>query len=81
MGRLETVFNLVEAKYCNVKKQQEAIADRTVEVGFSEDNQTLRSNTEVGEKLKKEYLECAQTFAVYQKKLSSTNQSADNSKS
>ena len=40
----------------------------------------LWSNAEVGEKLKKEYLECAGTFAVYHKKLSSTNQSANNSK-
>ena len=53
LDRLETIFNLVEAKYRKIKKQQETIADRIVEDSLSEADQMLKSNSEVGEKIKK----------------------------
>ena len=70
LQRMETIFNLVEAKYRNIKEQQQIIADRIVEDGVSDDDQTaLMSNSDVGEKLKNGYLQLARTFAAYQKKL------------
>ena len=81
LERLETVFNLVEAKYRNIKKQQEVLADRIVEDSAPEADEMLRSNSDVGGKLKNDYLELAKTFAAYQKKLSSAKPSVDNSKS
>lgn len=81
LDRLESIFNLVEAKYRNIKKQQETIADRIVEDGLSEDDQMLTSNQEVGEKLKNDYLQLAKAYAAYQKKLSSTKSSTENSES
>ncbi len=81
LDRLETIFNLVEAKYRNIKKQQETIADRIVEDNLSEPDEMLKSNSEVGKKLKDNYLQLARTFAAYQKKLTSAKSSADNSKS
>jgi hypothetical protein len=53
LDRLATIFNLVEAKYRNIKKQQETIADRIVEDSLSEADPMLKSNSEVGEKVKK----------------------------
>ena len=50
LDRLETIFNLVEAKYRNIKKQQETIADRIVEDNLSEPDEMLKSNSEVGKK-------------------------------
>ena len=81
LERLEIIFDLVETKYRQIKKQQEALADRIVEDGQPEADEMLKANSEVGGKLKKDYLELAKTFAVYQKKLSSTKSPADNSKS
>lgn len=78
LERLETVFNLVEAKYRHIKKQQEALADRIVEDSAPEADEMLRSNSDVGGKLKNDYLELAKTFAAYQKKLSSAKPSVDN---
>ena len=81
LDRLETIFNLVEAKYRNIKKQQETIADRFVEDSLGEADQMLKSNSEVGEKIKNDYLQLAKTFAAYQKKLGSKKSPADNSES
>jgi hypothetical protein len=53
LDRLATIFNLVEAKYRNINKQQETIADRIVEDSLSEADPMLKSNSEVGEKVKK----------------------------
>jgi hypothetical protein len=50
LDRLETIFNLVEAKYRNIKKQQETIADRIVEDNLSAPDEMLKSNSEVGKK-------------------------------
>jgi hypothetical protein len=52
LDRLETIFNLVEAKYRNIKKQQETIADRIVEDSLSEADPMFKSNSEVGENKK-----------------------------
>ncbi len=81
LDRLETIFNLVEAKYRNIKKQQETIADRIVQDNLSESDEMLKSNSEVGKKLKDNYLQLTRTFAAYQKTLTSAKSSADNSKS
>lgn len=47
LDRLENIFNLIEAKYRNIKKQQ-VIADKIVENGVSEDDQLLSSEKEIG---------------------------------
>ena len=73
LDRLESIFNLVEAKYRNIKKQQETIADRIVDDGLLEDDQMLKSNQKVGEKLTNDYLQLAKVYAAYQKKLSQLN--------
>ena len=65
----------------SIKKQQEVLADRIVEDSAPEADEMLRSNSDVGGKLKNDYLELAKTFAAYQKKLSSAKPSVDNSKS
>jgi hypothetical protein len=40
---LESTFKIIEAKYRNIKKQQEIIANKIVEDG-SEENQLLSAN-------------------------------------
>ena len=70
MERLESTFKIIEAKYRNIKKQQQLIADKIVEDGGSEGNQLLSPNQKVGESLKENYLKVAKAYASYQKKLS-----------
>jgi hypothetical protein len=70
LERLESTFKIIEAKYRNIKKQQELIADKIVEDGGSEENQLLSANQKVGESLKENYLKVAKAYAAYQKKLS-----------
>jgi predicted phage gp36 major capsid-like protein len=65
LDRLETIFNLVEAKYRNIKKQQETITDRIVEDNLSGSDELLKSNCEVGKELTNNYLQLARTFAAY----------------
>ena len=67
LGRLETIFGLVEAKYRNIKKQQETIDDRIVEDNLLEADEMLQSNSEAGEK-KMTIYNLPKPFAVYQKK-------------
>ena len=73
LERLESTFKIIEAKYRNIKKQQELIADKIVEDGGSEENQLLSANQKVGESLKENYLNVAKAYAVYQKKLSQSS--------
>ena len=70
LERLESTFKIIEAKYRNIKKQQEVIADKIVEDGGSEEDQLLSDNQKVGASLKDNYLKVAKAYAAYQKKLS-----------
>ena len=70
LERLESTFKIIEAKYRNIKKQQELIADKIIEDGVSEAEQLISANQKVGESIKNEYLKVAKTFAAYQKHLS-----------
>ena len=70
LERLESIFKIIEAKYRNIKKQQELIADKIIEDGVSEAEQSLSANQKVGESIKNEYLKVAKTFGAYQKHLS-----------
>ena len=61
LERLESIFKIIEAKYRNIKKQQELIADKIIEDGVSEAEQSLSAN---------QYLKVAKIFGAYQKHLS-----------
>ena len=69
LERLESIFKIIEAKYRNIKKQQELIADKIIEDGMSEAEQSLSANQKVGESIKNEYLKVAKTFGAYQANL------------
>ena len=70
LERLENTFKIIEAKYRNITKQQEVIADKIVEEGTTDDNPMLTANQKIGEDLKNKYLRLAKAYAAYQKKLS-----------
>ena len=65
--RLESTFNIIEAKYRDIKKQQEIIADKIVEGAVEEPDEFLSTNQTVGQSLKDEYLKVAKAYAAYQK--------------
>ena len=67
LERLQSTFNIIEAKYRNIKKQQEIIADKIIEDGVAETDQLLSANQKVGESLKDTYLKVAKVYAAYQK--------------
>ena len=54
LERLESTFKIIEAKYRNIKKQQELIADKIIEDGVSEVEQLISANQKVGESIKNE---------------------------
>ena len=65
------------SKYRNIKKQQEAIADRIVESGLlSQEDETALENKKTGEKVKADYLKLTRTFATYKKKCNSVQESS-----
>ena len=61
LERLESTFKIIEAKYRNIKQQQELIADKIIEDGVSEAEQLISANQKVGESIKNEYLKVAKT--------------------
>ena len=67
LQRLESTFNIKEAKYRSIKKQQEIIADKIVEEASADTDEVLAANQKIGESLKDAYLKVAKAFDVYQK--------------
>ena len=66
LKRLEAIFNQVETKYRNVKKQQETILDKLVEEGFSAGDEVMLANRKIGDKVKADYLKISLKYAAYQ---------------
>ena len=57
----------IELKFRSVKKQQETIADKLIEVDLVTDEQAIM-NQEVGDRVKTDFLKCTETLAIYKKK-------------
>ena len=55
----------MEIKYRSVKKQQETITDRLIEMGSTEEQ--LKANQQVGDKVRGDFLKYSKVFATYQK--------------
>ena len=64
---LENIYHQVESKYRVVKKQIEAIADRFVDENLTKEHENVVENSEIGEKIKRNYLDMLQKFANSQK--------------
>lgn len=75
MDTLEPIYKQVEAKYRNVKKQQETIADKIVESGLSQEEDIALENKKAGEQVKSDYLQVIRKFAAYQKKCNAEQES------
>ena len=65
LSTLENVYKEMEIKYRSVKKQQEAITDRLIETGSTEEQ--LKANQQVGDKVRSDFLKYSEIFATYQK--------------
>ena len=70
LERLEIIFNLVETKYRQIKKQQEALADRIVEDGQPEADEMLKANSEVGGGCRRSYSTWKKEFSHWMIKYS-----------
>ena len=75
---LESVYKQVETKYRSVKKQQETVAEKIIESGFSQEEDVSLENKKAGEKVKSDYLHLTQRFAAYQKRCNATQEPKQN---
>ena len=64
---LENVHKEIAIKYRSVKKQQSTIAERLIDSGETESDK-MSANTQIGGKVKSDYLKYTERFVVYQKK-------------
>ena len=64
---LADVLKEIATKYRSVKKQESTIAERLIDCGETESDQ-MSANTQIGDKVKSDYLKYTERFVVYQKK-------------
>lgn len=73
---LESVYKQVEAKYRNIRKQQESIADKIIELSLTQEDESFQENKSTGEKVKADYLKITRKYAAYKKKYNAVQETA-----